>query len=134
MFVDACAIVALLSDEPEAARLSKALVTAQASITAAIAVLEAALALARADKFNRSVEAVTPLIEDFLDECGIQIHDLPPAAELTRLALLAAHHYHAGRRGLNLGDCLHYTCAKHLDVPILATGDEFSQTNLETVA
>jgi ribonuclease VapC len=133
MFVNACAIVALLSDEPEAGRISKALAAAQAPITSPVAVLEAALALARADKFNRSVEAVTPLLADFLDECGIKLHDLPPAAELTRLALSAAHRYRAGRRGLNLGDCLHYACAKYFDVPILATGGEFSQTDLETV-
>jgi ribonuclease VapC len=134
MFVDACAIVALLSDEPEAGRVSKALAAAQAPMTSPVAVLEAALALARADKFNRSVEAVAPLIEDFLDECGIEIRDLPPAADLTRLALFAAHRYRGGRRGLNLGDCLHYACAKYFDVPILATGGEFGQTDLETVA
>jgi ribonuclease VapC len=133
MFVDACAIVALLSDEPEAARISKALATAKAPITSPVAVLEAALALARADKFNRPVEAVAPLIKDFLDECGIQVHDLPPAAEMTRLALDAAHRYRAGRRGLNLGDCLHYACAKYFDIPILATGGEFSQTDLDVV-
>lgn len=133
MFVDACAIVALLSDEPEASRVSKALAAAKTPITSPIAVLEAALALARADKFNRSVEVVAPLIEDFLDECGIEIRDLPPAAEMTRLALSAAHRYRRGRHGLNLGDCLHYACAKYFDLPILATGGEFSQTDLKIV-
>jgi ribonuclease VapC len=133
MFVDACAIVALLCDEPEAGRISKALAAAQAPITSPVAVLEAALALARTEKLNRSVAAVTPLIKSFLDECGIRIHDMPPAAEMTRLALDAAHRYRSGRRGLNLGDCLHYACAKYFGIPILATSGEFSQTDLETV-
>jgi len=133
MFVDACAIVALLADEPEAGRISRALATAQTAITAPVAVLEAALALARADKFNCSVEAIAPLIEDFLDECGIELRDLPPAAEMTRLALYAAQRYRSGRRGLNLGDCLHYACAKYFGMPILATGGEFSQTDIATV-
>ncbi|MDR2154346.1 MAG: type II toxin-antitoxin system VapC family toxin [Burkholderiaceae bacterium] len=133
MFIDACAIVALLSDEPEAGRVSNALASAQAPITSPVAVLEAALALARADKFNRPVATVAPLIRDFLNECGIEVRDLPPAADLTRLTLHAAHHYRHGRRGLNLGDCLHYACAKYFDIPILATGGEFSQTDLETV-
>jgi ribonuclease VapC len=53
--------------------------------------------------------------------------------EMTRLALSAAHRYRAGRHGLNLGDCLHYACAKFYGVPILATADEFRQTDLETV-
>jgi len=89
--------------------------------------------LARADKFGLSVQDVEPLILEFLDEWGIEICDLPPARETTRLALSAAHRYRAGRHGLNLGDCLHYACAKFYGVPILATADEFRQTDLETV-
>jgi ribonuclease VapC len=127
MFVDARAIIALLSDEPEAERVSNALVSAEHRMTSPVAVLEAALGLARADKFGLSVEVVEPLILEFLDEWGIEIRDLPPAKETTRLALSAAHH------GLNLGDCLHYACAKFHGVPILATDDEFRQTDLATV-
>lgn len=102
-------------------------------MTSAVAVLEAALGLARPDKFGLSVEAVEPIILEFLDERGVEIRDLPPAMETTRLALSAAHRYRTGRRGLNLGDCLHYACAKSYGVPILATDDEFRQTDLETV-
>ncbi len=133
MFVDACAIIALLSDEPDADRVSDALVAAEHRITSPVAVLEAALGLARPDKFGISVEAVEPIILEFLDERGIEIRDLPPAMETTRLALSAAHRYRAGRHGLNLGDCLHYACAKFYSVSILATDDEFRQTDLETV-
>ena len=92
MFVDACAIIAVLSDEPEAERVSRALAAAKDRMTSPVAVLEA-----------------------------------------TRLALSAAHRYRAGRHGLNLGDCLHYACAKFHKVPILATDDEFRHTDLETV-
>ena len=133
MFVDACAIIALLSDEPEVDRVSDALISAGRSMTSPVAVLEAALGLARPDKFGLSVEAVEPLILEFLDERGIEIRDLPPAMETTRLALSAAHRYRGGRHGLNLGDCLHYACAKFYGVPILATHDEFRRTDLETV-
>ena len=79
MFVDACAIIALLSDEPEAQRVSDALAGAKKPITSPVAVLEAALGLARADKFGMSVEAVEPIILEFLDARGIEIRDLPPA-------------------------------------------------------
>ena len=41
--------------------------------------------------------------------------------------------YRAGRHRLNFGDCLHYVGAKYQGVPILATDDEFRQTDLETV-
>jgi ribonuclease VapC len=133
MFVDACAIIALLSDEPEAERVSHAITAAETPMTSPVAVLEAALGLARPDKFDLSVEAVAPLLLEFLEERGIEIRDLPPAEEATRLALSAAHRYRSGRRGLNLGDCLHYACAKYHRVPILATDDEFRQTDLATV-
>ncbi|WP_027998309.1 type II toxin-antitoxin system VapC family toxin [Sinorhizobium arboris] len=124
MFVDACAIIALLSDEPEAGRVSDAIASSPSPMTSPVAVLEAALGLARPDKFNLPVDAVEPVLLEFLEERGIEVHDLPPARETTRLALSAAHH---------LGDCLHYACAKYQGVPILATDDEFRQTDLEIV-
>lgn len=133
MFVDACAIIALLSDEPEAERVSQAIAGASKRITSPVAVLEAVLGLARPDKFGLSVEALEPLVVEFLDERGIEVRDLPPAKRTTTLALAAAHRWRSGRHGLNLGDCLHYACAKYYRVPILATADEFRQTDLETV-
>jgi ribonuclease VapC len=133
MFVDASAIVALLADEPEATRVSTALASANRTMTSPIAVLETVLALARPDKFNLTVEAVRPIVLEFLEARRIEICDLPPAEETTALALLAAHRYRAGRHGLNLGDCLHYAAARSFGVPILATADEFRKTDLETI-
>jgi ribonuclease VapC len=133
MFVDASAIVALLTDEPEAGRVSAALASASRCMTSPVAVLETVLALARPDKFNLTVEAVQPIVLEFLEARQIEIRDLPPAGETTALALLAAHRYRAGRHGLNLGDCLHYAAARSFQVPILATADEFRRTDLETV-
>ncbi len=133
MFVDACAIIALLSEEPEAERVSNAIALAREPVTSPVAILETVLGLARPDKFNASVPEAERLVLDFLEERGITIRDLPPASEATHLALLAAHRYRAGRHGLNLGDCLHYACAKYYGVAILATADEFRQTDLECV-
>jgi ribonuclease VapC len=134
MFVDASAIVALLSDEKEAGRISDALEAASARITSPIAVLEVALALSRPDKFNLPIEKIEPLVLDFLDGRDIEIRDLPPALEATRLTLDAAQRYRSGRRGLNLADCLHYACAKFYRVPMLATDGEFASTDLEIVS
>lgn len=76
MFVDARAIIALLSDEPEAARVSNAIASAKAAFTSPVAVLEAVLGLARPDKFGLAVAEVEPIVVDFLDERGIEIRDL----------------------------------------------------------
>lgn len=134
MFVDASAIVALLSGEREAERISMAMANAATvCITSPIAVLEVALALSRPDKFDRPVTDIEPMVLDFLESRGIEIRDLPPAAEATHLALSAADRFRKGRYGLNLADCLHYACARHDAIPILATDDEFRRTDLETV-
>jgi ribonuclease VapC len=133
MFIDACAIIAVLSDEPEASRVSDAIASGKNAFTSPVAVLEAVLGLARPDKFALAVSEVEPIVVEFLDERGIEVRDLPPAPETTRLALSAAHQYRSGRHGLNLGDCLHYACAKYFAAPILATADEFRQTDLTTV-
>lgn len=134
MFIDASAVIALLSCEHEAARIADALTSAKIKMTSPVAVLEMVLALARPDKFNRPVAEVEPMVLDFLNSRGIEIRDLPPALETTRLALDAAHRYRKGRHGLNLADCLHYAYAKHHRIPILATDEEFRQTDLETIS
>lgn len=133
MFVDACAIIALLSDEREAERISDALANAKKRLTSPVAILEAVIGLARPDKFNMAVSSVEPIVMEFLDERGIEVRDLPPAKRATVLALSAADKYRTGNNKLNLGDCLHYACAKYYRVPILATDDEFRDTELETV-
>jgi len=133
MFIDACAIIAVISDEQEARRVSDAIVSAKTPFTSPVAVFEATLNLARGDKLDLAVSAVEPIVMDFLRERRIEVRDLPPAEETTRLALAAADRYRAGRHGLNLADCFHYACAKFYDVPILATADEFRSTDLQTV-
>lgn len=131
MFVDASALIALLSGEREATRVSNALSTAATRFTSPVAVLETVLGLARPDKFDRSVDEVEPMVLEFLELRDIEIRDLPPAAEATQLSLRAAHSFRKGKHGLNLGDCLHYACAKFYDVPMLATDSEFKQTDLD---
>ncbi|WP_160011099.1 type II toxin-antitoxin system VapC family toxin [Rhizobium sp. 18055] len=134
MFIDACAIIALLSDEPEAERVSNAITTVRTPLTSPVAVLETVLGLARPDKFDLPIPEVENLVMEFLELRQIELRDLPPAKETTRLALSAAARFRSGRHGLNLGDCLHYACAKFYAVPILATADEFRRTDIDTVA
>lgn len=47
MFIDACAPVAVLADEPEAERVSNTLMQANKRFTSSVAALETVLALAR---------------------------------------------------------------------------------------
>lgn len=45
----------------------------------------------------------------------------------------AANHYGKGRHpaSLNLGDCFSYALAKHMGLPLLFIGNDFSQTDLK---
>ncbi len=58
MFIDACAIIALLSKEPEADRASNAIATAQGPFTSSVAVLKTGPGLARPDKFDLPIPEV----------------------------------------------------------------------------
>jgi ribonuclease VapC len=133
MFVDAAAIIAILSDEEEAGRCSIALANATEPVTSAIAVWEAAVALARADKLAVSVSTAEQVVMRFLDDRGIALCELPEAGKAVSLSLAAALRYRSGPNRLNLADCFHYACARHLRKPILSTADEFRFTDLEVV-
>lgn len=93
----------------------------------------AVLALARLDKFKLDMAAFEGIVMEYLEVRGIALRDLPPARHASRLSLSAAHLYRKGPRGLNLGDGLHYACAKYYRVPILATDDEYKNTDLDVV-
>jgi ribonuclease VapC len=133
MFVDAAAIVAIVSDEPEAARCGNAIVQAAAPFTSAMAVWEATMALCRPEKLGIPVETSLKIVTRFLDERDIALRDLPPAQDATGLSVEAATRFRNNAIRLNLADCFHYACARHYGVPMLSTADEFRLTDLETV-
>lgn len=133
MFVDAAAIIAILSEEAEADRCAEAISGADHRVTSALAAWEAVKALSRPDKLAADLEACETLVRRFLNQRGINLIELPPAQETLALSVLAATRYGSGRRRLNLADCFHYACAKHFGMPILSTADEFRFTDLETV-
>jgi ribonuclease VapC len=133
MFIDAAAIVAILSEEAEAERCSKAIVAAAEPITSPIAVWETAVALARPDKLDLPLEMAENLVLRFLENRDIAIRDLPEAREATLLSLQAARRFRTGPMRLNLADCFHYACARHYGVPILSTAGEFRFIDRETV-
>ena len=133
LFVDASALVALLSAEPEAERVSNAIAAAERPFTSALAILETALALSRTDKWNLPIQQVQTVVLEVLEERDIVLKELPDPLTAVQLSISAAGRFRRGRHGLNLADCLHYACAKHFGVPVLATDDEFRQTDLAVV-
>lgn len=129
MFVDASAIVAILTREPDAEALTDRLERAIAPITSAIAVFEATLGLCR--KRHVSVEEANADVADFLAAARVNV--LPVAAKEAATALSAFSRYGKGRghpAQLNMGDCFAYAMARNNRVPLLFKGNDFSQTDI----
>ncbi len=129
MFVDASAIVAILTREPDADALADRLEMAEAPITSPIAVFEAVAGLCR--KRHASVEEAAEDVRAFLAAAGIQTVPIAPADAET--ALLAFSRYGKGRghpAQLNLGDCFAYAVARERRVGLLFKGEDFNKTDI----
>jgi ribonuclease VapC len=130
MFVDASAIVAVLTREPDADALADLLESARSPITSPIAVFEAALGICR--KRHASVEEAEADIREFLGVA--EIHAVSITEREAETALAAFSRYGKGRghpAQLNLGD---YAMARNHRTALLFKGDDFSQTDIAPAA
>jgi len=129
MFVDSSAIVAILTAEEDADRLADRIDAAEAPVTSAIAIFEAALGICR--KRHATVEEARDDVRAFLEAAGIEIVGI--ADDEAEAALLAFSRYGKGRghpAQLNLGDCFAYAVARTRDIPLLYKGNDFSHTDI----
>ena len=134
MFVDAAAMVAVLGREVEMDRCMEAMAAVEEVFTSPIAVWEAAMALARADKLGVPVPASFDLVMRFLQDNGIELRQLPPPEELVTLSASAAARFRGKTGYLNLADCFHYASAKTRDMPMLHKDQGLSLTDLASVS
>jgi ribonuclease VapC len=134
MFVDACAIVAILSQETGFNVYDRALAMADDPFTSPLAAWEATIVLARPEKFNASFEEMASAVEEWLSERGIALR-FPEAApaDVWRVALNAAAKWKVGRRYLSSLDCFHYAQAMLADAPMLTSDVLLRRTDLKTV-
>lgn len=129
MFVDASAIVAILTREPEADLIEQA----RQPITSPIAVFEAVAGLCR--KRHASVDEALSDLREFLELARIQLVAI--TAEDGETALLAFGRYGKGRghpAQLNMGDCFAYAVARTHRATLLFKGEDFSRTDIPSAA
>jgi ribonuclease VapC len=129
MFVDASAIVAILTGEPEADALADLLEAARSPITSPIAIFEATLGICR--KRRTSVEHAEADVREFL--ALARIETVPITLKEAETALTAFSRYGKGRAHpaqLNLGDCFAYAVAKNHRTSLLFKGEDFSKTDI----
>jgi ribonuclease VapC len=129
MFVDASAIVAILTRESEADNLADTIEKARTPITSPIAIFEATLGVCR--KRHASVEEAEQDVGEFLELAGVRIE--PITDKEARTALAAFSRYGKGRghpAQLNLGDCFAYAMAKNARTGLLFKSEDFDKTDI----
>ncbi len=129
IFVDASAIVAMLTEEDEGDALAVTLSRYSERSTSALAIVEVALALTR--KKDLEIETARAIVTRFLQVSRI---DVTPLDETHGAAALDAFdRFGKGRHlaRLNLGDCFAYACARTGGGRLLFKGDDFAKTDIE---
>lgn len=133
MFVDASAIVAILTRAPDADALADALEVARSPITSPMAVFEAALGLCR--RRHASVAEALADVQAFLAIAGVRT--VPITGKEAETALDAFARYGKGGSHpaqLSPSACFAYAVARNYRAPLLATGDGFDKTDIPPAA
>ena len=129
MIVDSSAIVAILRDEPEAARFASAIEQAVIRRVSAANLLEAAVVI------DGSRDPVaSSRFDELVAEAGLIVEPVTEAQ--ARIAREAYRDFGKGSghpAGLNFGDCFAYALAKTTGEPLLFKGDDFSKTDIRPV-
>lgn len=129
MFVDASALVAVLTGEPEGESLAGRLDAAVDAFTSPLAVYETTLAIRR--KLDRPLPVIQSDIARFLRMSGTRLVPIPPDAGARALAVFERYGRGTGHPAqLNMGDCLAYAMAEIHGVPLLFKGAAFAMTEI----
>jgi ribonuclease VapC len=126
MVIDTSAIMAILTREPSADGLVRALEADRTRLVSAATVVEASLVL-----LGRYGDAGEAQLDRLLRGIGAEV--VPVGEEQVVLARDAALRFGRGRHpaALNFGACFSYALSAARGEPLLFTGDDFSKTDVE---
>ena len=129
IFVDASAMLAMLTDETDGRALAVRMAEDGLRTTSPIAIYEATLAITR--KRQWSVQESRDLLGAFLTTAKIEIMDVTAAH--ADIALDAFEWFGKGRHParLTMGVCSTYACAMTSNAALPFKGDEFAKTDIE---
>jgi ribonuclease VapC len=126
MIVDTSALLCVLLDEPEAARVLEAIVDAPSPRISAANWLEVSMIVEEHGGRLASLR-----LDEFFRTAGIAV--APVSVEEAAVARNAwryfGRHKHSAR--LDFGDCFAYALAKTASEPLLFTGADFARTDIE---
>ena len=128
VIVDSSVIVAILGNEPEAPSFEEAIAGASPRRLSAASYVEAEVVVDR-----RYDPIFSRKLDDLLRDAQITME--PVSIQQARLAREAYRDFGKGRHraGLNFGDCFAYEVAKEYACRLLYVGDDFAQTDIESV-
>ncbi len=130
MVVDTSALIAILQNEPERHRFNELIETASATHVSAATLLETRMVL-----FARSGDGAVLALDAFLLKSRMIVMEVSP--HIADVAFDAYRRYgkvSGHGAALNYGDCFSYALAKHLAVPLLFKGGDFSKTDIRSAA
>ena len=128
MIVDTSALIAIITEEADAAKFAKVMAEASGLRISAATYVEAAIVLDRRDN-----PAAGTILDDILLDMDIQIE--PVTLEQARIARQAYRDYGKGSghpANLNFGDCFSYALARVRRESILYKGNDFVHTELRS--
>ena len=128
MVIDTSALVALLSNEPDALRIAQAIEAASVRLVSGATFLETSIVIE-----SKKGEAGGRELELLLYRASIEV--APVDQDQAEIARQAWRRYGKGRHraGLSYGDCFAYALATQRRLPLLFRGDDFAQTDVPRV-
>lgn len=126
MILDTSALVAILTDEQEAAHFLREVTQAPAPSLSAATLVEATLVLE-----GRFGPQMGQDLDDLLRRMRVDV--VPVTADQAQIAREGWRRYGKGRHkaALNLGDLFAYALARERDEPLLFKGDDFARTDVK---
>ena len=127
MIVDTSAVLAVLFDEPDAERFTRAMAEAHHCRMSVANFLEAALVVE-----GRAGMAGGHELDLFIEKAAIEL--VPVSVEHMQAARRAWRRFGKGNHpaGLNFGDCFAYALAEVTGEPLLYKGEDFALTDVES--
>ena len=128
IFVDASALIAIITQEPDALDLTACLEGERLRYYSAMAAWETVAGLCRSYMF--SVESARVRFQLFREALNLQF--VTVGEREFELAAQAYAEFGKGRHpaALNMGDCFAYACAKANRAALLFKGDDFEKTDI----
>jgi len=126
--IDSSVLIAILLQEPEAESFTKQLIETDNIYISAVSIVESSMVIEYkkgkqgAVQYDELLKSINPTVISFDNEQAT-------------LARTAWRQYGKGRHPakLNFGDCCSYAAAKHLGLPLLFKGNDFSQTDIKKI-